>query len=70
MVAFGAISLGFLLTLAVTFEGDCDGEGVLEAHGFDDKGFLLLFGATTGSGLHAKRHLKKRRRKLSLFITM
>lgn len=37
MVAFGAIGLGFGLALAVTLEGDSDGEGVLEAHRFNDE---------------------------------
>ena len=61
VVAFGAVGLGFVLALAVALEGDGDGEGVLEAHGFDDEGFLLLFGAAASSGLHAEGDLEERR---------
>lgn len=59
VVAFGAVGLGFVLAFAVTFESDGDGEGVLEAHRFDDECLLLLFGATTSSGLHTERNLKR-----------
>lgn len=60
MVALGAVGLGSVLALAVTLEGDGDGQGVLEAHRFNDEGLLLLFRATTSPGLHTERHLNKR----------
>lgn len=59
VVAFGAVGLRFGLALAVTLEGDGDGEGVLEAHGFDDECLLLFLRAATSSGLHAERDLNK-----------
>lgn len=61
LVTLGAVGLGFGLALAVALEGDGDGEGVLEAHRLDDEGFLLLFGATTSSGLNSERDLGERR---------
>ncbi len=68
VVTFGAIGLGFVLALAVALEGDGDGEGVLEAHRFDDEGFLLLFGATTSSGLHTERDLDDTREVYFLYV--
>lgn len=59
IAAFGAIKLCFGLALAVTLKGDGDREGVLEAHRFDDKGFLFFGWATTSTGLHAERDLPK-----------
>lgn len=59
VVAFGAVGLRFGLALAVTLEGDVDEEGVLEAHGFDDKCLFLLLRAATSPGLHAERDLDK-----------
>lgn len=67
VVTFGAVGLGFGLALAVALEGDSDGERVLEAHRFDDEGFLLLFGATASSGLHTERHLVAERRESELY---
>lgn len=61
VVAFGAAGLGFGLALAVALKGDSDGERVLESHRFDEKCFLLFFGATTSPGLHGKRNLKNRK---------
>lgn len=61
VVAFRAVGLCFGLALAVTLEGDGDGEGVLEAHRLDDEGFLLLFGATSSSGFHTKGDLDERK---------
>lgn len=53
-MALGAVGLGSGLTLAVTLEGDSDGQGVLKTYRFDDEGFLLLFGAPTCTGLHTE----------------
>lgn len=61
LVTLGAIGLGLGLALAVALKVDGDGEGILEAHRLDDEGFLLLFGATSSSGLHAERDLHERR---------
>lgn len=61
VVTFGAIRLGFVLAPAVALKGDSDGEGVLEAHRFNDEGFLLFSGATASSGLHAEGDLGDRR---------
>lgn len=60
LAAFGAVRLGFGLALAVALEGHGDGEGVLEADGLDDEGFLLLFGATASASLHAERDLEEK----------
>lgn len=57
LVTLRAVGLGSSLALAVTLEGDGDGERVLEAYRLNDEGFLLLFGATTSSGLHTERDL-------------
>lgn len=59
VATFGAIRLGFGLALAVALKGDSDGEGVLEAHRFDDKGFLFFGWATTSTSLHTERDLPK-----------
>lgn len=60
VVTLWAVGLGFSLALAVTLKSDSDGEGVLEAHRLNDECFLLLFGATTSSGLHTERDLDER----------
>lgn len=59
IVALGAVGLGSGLTLAVTLEGDSDGQGVLKTYRFDDEGFLLLFGAPTCTGLHTEGDLQE-----------
>lgn len=41
----------------VAIKGDLDDQAVLEAHGLDGKGLLLLLGAASHLGLNAEAHL-------------
>lgn len=62
VVALGAVDLRLRLALAVALEGDGDGERIFKAYWLDDKCLFLLFGATTGSRLHAESHLKEKKK--------